>query len=140
MSHLDPSDFKTLRCRGRASREAIDAVERAPGFKLPADYVEFVKACDGAEGEVGAHWLALWPVSELQELNAAYGVAEFAPGLFIFATDGGNEAYAFDMRSEPMHVVNVPLVGLSVELADPYGESFTDFMRMLSSADTDASS
>jgi hypothetical protein len=75
----------------------------------------------------------LWKAEELEPLNAGYEVARFAPGLFLFGSDGGGEAYAFDTQASPWTVIQVPFVGMGdPQLAKPLGRSFTEFMNSLS--------
>jgi hypothetical protein len=66
-------------------------------------------------------------------MNAGYGVSKFAPHLLLFGTDGGGEAYAFDTRTEPWNVVEVPFIGMGeAALAIVRGCTFADFLKYLS--------
>jgi hypothetical protein len=47
---------------------------------------------NGGEGSVGDTYVILWRIEELIEMSKAYDVAEYAPGLFLFGSDGGGEA------------------------------------------------
>jgi hypothetical protein len=52
------------------------------------------------------------------------------PGLFLFGSNGGGEAYAFDTRENPWVVVQVPLIGMGdAASAIPLGGSFTEFLK-----------
>ena len=70
----------------------------------------------------------LWRVEELLEFNKAYEVADFAPGLMLFGSDGGAEAFAFDMRSASKPIVDVPFVGMQLGLARPVAANFREFL------------
>jgi hypothetical protein len=77
---------------------ATDAIiaeseKQLPG-KLPLEYVEFLKLTNGAEGFVGRAYVMLWSVEELASMNHSYEVQDYAPGLLIFGSDGGGEAYS----------------------------------------------
>ena len=91
--------IKNLSCNTPASQIAITDFEKYSNFKLPKDYVEFLKETNGGEGFVGENsYVIFWPLEKLLEYNKAYNVQEYAPGLFLIGSDGGGEAYAFDMR------------------------------------------
>jgi hypothetical protein len=114
---------------------AIRQVESASGVRLPPDYVEFLHRANGGEGFVGPNaYVIFWPVEELLEMNKGYEAPRYAPGLLLFGSDGGGEAFAFDRRSDGMPVVSVPFVGMDVTLARPMGATFNDFLWGLSKA------
>ena len=104
-------------------------ISRLP-FDPPPGYVEFLRESDGAEGMLGESYLAIWSSSQLLKRNEEYGVAEFAPHLFLFGSDGGGEAYAFDTRANPIAIVRVPFVGFDEETM--LAHSFGEFMEHLS--------
>lgn len=82
--------------RQAAELSEIDAAERELGVRLPEDYRAFLQQSDGLEGFAGPNaYLMLWSAKELLELNTAYSVAEFAPGLVLIGTDGGDTGYGF---------------------------------------------
>lgn len=117
----------TLAPGPEASGSGINGVPAGVPAGLPEDYVEFMKSFDGAEGWVGDEYLALWPSAELEANNATLDTEHLSPGLTLIGTDGGGEAYGFDLRNR-CRVVRVPLVGLSWELAIPIAVSFTDWL------------
>src|SRR5271156_5392423 len=84
---------------------AIRRFETEAGFRVPHGYARFLKQANGGEGFIGNAYVILWPVEELLEMNRAYQVAEYAPGLFLFGSDGGGEGLAFDTRSDAMPMV-----------------------------------
>jgi hypothetical protein len=56
-------------------------------------------------------------------------VAQFAPDLLLFGSDGGGEAYAFDTRESPWGVVKVPFIGMSDRQSIVLlGRSFVEFL------------
>jgi hypothetical protein len=128
--------FKYLNTCAPASTNAIAAFETGAGFQLPKEYVDFLRMSNGGEGFVGDKpgdraYIILWPVEELLTLNKAYDVQKYAPGLFLFGSDGGGEAYAFDLRKSSKPIVRVPFVGMALDQAIGMGESFLDFLQTL---------
>ena len=118
-----------------ATEFAIREFERESGLRLPQDYERFLRQTNGGEGFVGPNaYVILWRVEELLELNRAYEVSVYAPGLFLFGSDGGGEAFAFDVRSNPAPTVSVPFVGMDRSLARPIGTTFTGFLQALAQA------
>jgi hypothetical protein len=109
----------------------IRQFETESGFRLPDDYARFFQQRNGGEGFVGNAYVILWRVEELLEMNKAYQVAEYAPGLFLFGSDGGGEAFAFDTRSDASPIVAVPFVGMELKLARPVAQSFEAFLEEL---------
>jgi hypothetical protein len=74
-------------------------------------------------------WLCeFWPLAEVEEINAGYGVLEFAPGYLGFATSGGGEMYAIAPSGA---VVCLPFVGMSPGEALPIAASWQEFVAML---------
>lgn len=98
---------------------------------LPDDYLSALSFTDGGEGFIGGAFLRLYCLAFVRDLNPAYQVERFAPGLVIFATDGGGEAYAFDVRATPPQIVQVPLIPLDLKYAKPMGRTFTAFLDHL---------
>jgi hypothetical protein len=69
----------------------------------------------------------LWRAEELAEMNRAYKTAEFVPDLFFSGSDGGGEAYAFDLSRTDATVFEVPFVGLPTD-ARAIANSFDSFL------------
>jgi len=107
-----------------AVRSALAALDVSP----PDDYVAFLARSNGAEGPIGTSgYLVLWPIEQLKPLNDAYHVAEFAPSLVLFGSDGGDVAYAFDRRAAG-RMVAVPFIGMRDDDAHILGASFAEFV------------
>ncbi|WP_068845677.1 SMI1/KNR4 family protein [Planctopirus hydrillae] len=117
-----------------ASVAAIAEIECHLGKSLPALYVELMIRSSGIEGFLGeAEYLTLWPLENLVELNEGYGVCHFAPGIWLFGSNGGGTGYGFDLRRDGMPVVEAPFIGLSLDEVVPRGNSFGEFLRSLQS-------
>ena len=127
------SDFLTgLDRRSGATDAMIEESQKRLSVKLPHQYVEFLKLTNGAEGFVGNNSYAiLWGIDELEHLNKGYKVQEYIPGLLMFGSDGGGEAYGFDMRIPDWPIVQVPFIPMEWGLARPLGASFYKFLEIL---------
>jgi hypothetical protein len=111
---------------------AIRQFEIDSGVRLPGDYARFLQKANGGEGFIGNAYVILWRVEELLEMNRAYQVADYAPGLFLFGSDGGGEAFAFDARSDVKPIVSVPFIGMDLNLVHPVAQNFATFLEVLS--------
>ena len=69
-----------LNLRPAAKDDVIAAFERTSGHKLPAEYRDFLKVSNGAEGFVGdVEYVIIWGADELEQMNEAYEVKDYAP-------------------------------------------------------------
>ncbi len=114
-----------------ASAASIEQFESKANLLLPKDYAGFLQQADGGEGFFGSAYVILWSTDELLEMNRAYQVTEYAPGLFLFGSDGGGEAFAFDTRIASQAIVSVPFVGMELKAARPIASSFIAFLEKL---------
>jgi SMI1 / KNR4 family (SUKH-1) len=119
-----------------ASGSEIASLERWATTELPKPYLDLLRRTNGVEGFVTDDaYLIIWAVGQVPELNEAYSVAEFAPGLILIGTNGGDTGYALDLRRSPCSIMEVPLVGMSLDEAREVGTDFEDFLRQLVSTD-----
>ncbi|WP_131998275.1 SMI1/KNR4 family protein [Dokdonella fugitiva] len=110
----------------------IASAEAELGIRLPMEYREFLQKTNGAEGAIGANeYISLWPVGRLKELNDAYEVDSYARGFLVVGSNGGGEAYAFDMLGDSCSISALPFVGLSREEARLIGKDFWAFLDNL---------
>ena len=112
-----------------ASRDAIDKVQTELKFPLPKSYTEFLLIANGGEGFIPDSYVIFWRVENLVSRNAAYNVAEFAPGLFLFGSNGGGEAFAFDTCSKTCSIVSIPFVTMDKSDARPAAPDFLAFLN-----------
>jgi hypothetical protein len=85
------NDNTLSRFRGNAPL-AVNEIQRVKVdvTALPQGYLDFLYRYNGGEGFVGPNaYVIFWRLGELAELNEAYQVAEFAPGLLAFGSNGG---------------------------------------------------
>jgi SMI1 / KNR4 family (SUKH-1) len=111
-----------------ASEKAISELMAALSKPLPSSFVAFFKRANGGEGFVGTRYVQLWRVEDLIELNNGYKVNEFAPRLFLIGSDGGGEAYAFDLSSDDSAVLEIPFIPLDRHESRQIVESFDSFV------------
>lgn len=114
-----------------ASLKTIEKVQQSLNLRLPKSYVDLMLTRNGGEGFIGRSYLVLWKIKELVPMNAAYHVAEFAPKLVLFGSNGGDEAFGFDTRSKTMGIVSVPFVGMDLQLAKAVAADFDAFLLAL---------
>ena len=110
--------------------EVISEIENKLGVKFPSDYIEFMLFSNGYEGSIGESYIAIWPIEELIEANESCEVEEYTPGLILFGSDGGEEAFAFDMRTDNIKYVMVPYM-LEFEAVIDQGNSIMEFFERL---------
>ncbi|MDJ0945568.1 MAG: SMI1/KNR4 family protein [Kiloniellales bacterium] len=126
MSRADELRFEMFNLQRPADPEAIVAFEVAAGFALPGDYGAFLRKSNGGWGEIGAHFLQLWPVEALRDNNRACRAAERAPGLLLFGSNGSGDAFAFDRERPGAPVVLVTILrmgrGEAIDIASTFGE------------------
>lgn len=118
-------------CNPAVDARLVRQFETEAGIFLPEDYAQFLQQTDGGEGFVGNAYLILWRIGELLEMNKAYHVSEYAPGLFLFGSDGGGEGFGFDTRSDTRVIVSVPFVGMDLGLAHLVAPDFQTFLEKL---------
>lgn len=118
-----------------ATSEQIDALGHFARRLLPADYVAFLRMCDGAAVWHDDYWfLNVWPTGEVPAVTAGYRFDEHMPGALPFASDGAGEALVFDMRREhpdeeyPVLLVNYVTVGWDETI--PVATSFRELLLL----------
>jgi len=67
--------------------------------------------------------------------NEGYRAPEFVPGLILFGTDGGNEAYAFDATDPALPVVRVPFIPLDRTEAIRVSDTFVELLEAIERGD-----
>lgn len=114
-----------------ASEIGIKKVEELLSVKFSQEYYDFLLISNGGEGSIGESYLVLWKVEDLIELNDAYGVEEFAPGLLIIGSDGGDTAYCIDIKSEIKPFVQIPFIGMDLSEVQGCSNDFKGFLSFL---------
>jgi hypothetical protein len=125
------ADFEDWHFEPVATEEEVRVAEDALGRRLPGEYIAFLCEHGSGEGFVGKNYLMLWRASELEQFNRGYRVEEFAPGLLLFGSSGGGEAYAFDLRDEHLPIVRVPFIPMQLKYVRPVAPTFVVFLERL---------
>jgi len=123
---------KNITRKKGANNDVIKNTSSQLDFILPDDYLEFIHESNGGEGIIGKmQYLSLWEIEELTKLNKDYDTEIYAPGYFIFGSDGGGTAYAFDKTNG--NIVSFQFIGMVME-DEPklWGNNFTVFLENLS--------
>lgn len=118
-----------------ASIEASSWLKHNSNIQLPDDYRDFLQEANGGEGFVGKEYLILWKAEELEPFNREYEVEKYAPGIFLFGSNGGGEGFGFDTRCTPYKVVQVPFVGMDLRYATHVADNFLDLLERMSHSD-----
>ncbi len=96
------------------------------------DYLSFMRQHNGCDGPVGKKGvISIWPLEEVISATEGYHADEFAPGLLLFAGDGGGTAYAFDRQDARWPIVEVELVSMSRKEMKFAASTFSEFIRKL---------
>lgn len=117
---------------GRASSESL---ARLAELGLPDDFLSIFSELNGGEGFVGEEYLILWKAEELVPFNKEYEADKYAPGIFLFGSNGGGEGFGFDTRSKPYKVVEIPFVGMDLQYATLVADSFTHLLERMKVSD-----
>ncbi|HDS3804125.1 TPA: SMI1/KNR4 family protein [Stenotrophomonas maltophilia] len=120
---------------GPAAASAVDGLSTRVGFALPESYIEFFKAHDGGEGFIGDGYIIFWRVEEVVDFNREYEAGTYAPGIFLFASNGGGEGYGFDTSDVAMPVVRVPFIGMDRQHAILVARDIPDLFAQLAEQD-----
>ncbi len=127
------SIMSTMKLTEGANEKEISNLLLSINFDPPSEYIQFLKYSNGAKGMLGKNFLVIWRANEVLSINKRYEVELFAPGLFLFGTDGGNEGYGFDHRAKDITIVKIPFIGLGWNDAIIICRNFIEFMCKLKS-------
>jgi hypothetical protein len=130
----DPKLWLEFSANPPAHRDAITKFEAEKSISLPKEYVDFLLRMNGGYGFVGEAYFTFWRIEELIEDNKGYGITENAPGLLAFGSNGGGEAYAFDMRFCVNDVICIPFMTLDWEDAIRIAPTFDKFVEKVSAS------
>ncbi|HMH20162.1 MAG TPA: SMI1/KNR4 family protein [Puia sp.] len=123
--------IKTLKRELGANNPLLKDLISKLDFKLPQDYFEYLQISNGGEGFIGKNsYLSLWSIENLVPWNSKYEVDAYAPGYFIFGSDGGGTAYAF--KKKESEIVAFQFIGMLMD-DEPIkmGDDFVSFLNHL---------
>jgi hypothetical protein len=93
MKYLDRLELK-------APVEQAALRELRATYKVPKDYIDFLKTSNGALGYVGTTPLQLYSAEEIVEYNRIIDTESYAPGLVLFGSNLSGIDYAFDTSGD----------------------------------------
>jgi|ERR1017187_595541 hypothetical protein len=109
------ADDQAFQPNGPAPSEALASLKTGLAKSLPESYFAFLTRANGGEGFINNRYVRLWRAEQLSEMNLGYKTAEFFPNLFFIGSNGGGEAYAFDLSGTDATVFEVPFIGLPTD-------------------------
>jgi hypothetical protein len=112
---------------GGASKAALDAI---PG--LPPDLRAFLEQHDGGRGKVGSRPLILWSADQIAREAQSQEVSLSTPGLLLFGTDGGAEAYGYLSRLRQRRYGRIPLIAAGAHEFEGLADSLEALLQALS--------
>lgn len=71
--------------------------------------------------------MALWPLTDMIDLNKQYGVDEYAPEFFFFGSNGGDGGFAFEKKTG--YIYEMRFIGMSKDEAVFKSKTFTSFLH-----------
>lgn len=115
-----------------ATENSITNLQELAGFKLPEDYIDVMKECNGGEGEIGENsWLCLFPIEELLTVNDNYKLLmKQIPDYFLFGKDAADTGYAFHKNAQTLHSFGL-MSNFSTDTIDFCGRNFSEFVEFL---------
>jgi hypothetical protein len=120
--------------RPPATDAAIEALSANCDFKLPEEYLFFLRYSNGGEGFlcIEPWYFQLWSAEEDIEYNRGYNVEEFLPGWFAIGSSGGGEMLAIRKRDgSPCPVYMVPFIPMEESDAIQIAHDFEMFAMAL---------
>jgi hypothetical protein len=99
--------------RPPASEAAIRALVASCDFRLPDEYLSFLRYSNGGEGSLCLEpwWFRICPAEEVLAYNQGYSVEEFLPGFFAIGSSGGGEMLVLRKRDgSPCPIYMVPFI------------------------------
>jgi hypothetical protein len=65
------------------------------------------------------------------DFNREYEVEKYAPGILLFASNGGGEAYGFDTDDVEMPIVRIPFIFMARQSAETIARDLADLFARL---------
>ena len=111
-----------------AESPVVDGLSASLGVALPKDYTKFLKEHNGGEGFIGDSYIIFFKAEELVDFNREYEVEKYAPGILLFASNGGGEAYGFDTDDVEMPIVRIPFIFMERQSAETIARDLADLL------------
>jgi hypothetical protein len=109
------------------------------GARVPKDYLDFLRISNGGEGSLPVQpwWFVIWAAETIIERWIAYEMEEYIPGYLAFGSNGGGEAFVFNLNAAtPERVYIMPFIGMEPGQEILVASSFKEFVRLFGKNDT----
>lgn len=114
-----------------AAAAVVDGLSANLGVTLPKDYTNFLREHNGGEGFIGDSYIILFKAEELVNFNREYEVEKYAPGILLFASNGGGEGYGFDTDDVEMPIVRIPFIFMERQSTERIARDLADLFARL---------
>lgn len=109
----------------------MSEIEKLIGFKLPDDYLFFLKYYVGYENFIGNEFVRLWDADELIISNLEYNIFGSLHSIMGIGGNGGGEFIGIEKTELDLNIVLSPFLDLEKKNHIFIGNSFTDFLIRL---------
>ena len=88
------------------NQSEIDSIEKLIGFKLPEDYLYFLKNHNGDEAFIEKEFMILWDADKLLQTNIEYEILEYLPSTLAIGGNGAGEFIAIEKNKNDEQILN----------------------------------
>jgi hypothetical protein len=114
------------------TQSVVDSIEKLIDFKLPDDYLFFIKNYISHADFIGNEFVILWDADKLLQLSIGSEILEYLPSTLAIGGNGGGEFIGIKKTElGKFNIVLSPLIGLDKAYHILIGDSFTDFLIRL---------
>ena len=96
-------------------------------INLPNGFMNYFTKSNGGKIDNENELIYLWPLDKMIHLNKGYGADEYCPEFFLFGSDGGGEAFAFEKTTGCIFMI--PFIILDREDAIYKYKDFTELLE-----------
>jgi hypothetical protein len=107
-----------------ATEEEIQELINISGGRLPPDYLDFLRFSNGAFGTL----VYIYPIREVIKYAQSEWIKTDIPGLLVIGSNGGDEAYGYNLNLPIPEIVMTPFIGGEWDNAVSIGTSFLEFL------------
>jgi hypothetical protein len=120
--------FEKFNCNPGLTENKINKMDLPKN--IPSDYFELIKFCNGGEGFIGEEYVVLYKLEELKQINIDYNVQKYTPEIFLFGSNGADEAIAFDFRTNEKKYILIPFI-FEYDGIIELGDSINEFLERI---------
>ena len=108
--------------------------DRAESFNaaLPSHLAEFLREHGGNEGFLGGEYLRLFRLEELATANESYEIGTKLPGLIVFGSNGGGEAYG--LADDGSTIFRIPFIPMDPDYLEVVAEDLEEWIQQLAAS------